>query len=310
VALPWLIRNAALFGNPFHFAGSGGMLRLSTTDPLTYSVLDFMRHYGVVQPIGAFFEGFVSFFTDLHFFEHGLEIVPLALACVALGRGRRFYNSFIAGGIGLTFLICCYQEHLSWGGIRYFSPIIPFVYAYGVHEIVTLFNHSIKGRVAGIAPALRFPLHVFGFILCAAIALFPVAYPHRFYERKYSVAMQSHFPLADYAAKLSSRLPQNGSYLSFSMAQLNFQWRYDCVGVQEFFDSTEVPRAMRTFRPTLAVFTRNELAMPRIKGIFRALQTNDYAVVAADSIADVSLFTITRTIRKIPRLAVALQTRP
>jgi hypothetical protein len=293
VALPWLLRNAVCFGNPFHFAGSGGMLRLSSNDPLTYSVFDFVRQYGVFQPIGAFLEGFVSFFTDLHFFEHGLEIIPFALVCVALGRRQCFYNGFIAGGIGLTFLFCCYQEHLAWGGIRYFSSIIPFVYAYGIHELVSLSN-SLTVRIAKIAPPMRIVSSITGFVLCAVILLFPVFYPHKFYERKYSVAMESRFPAADYGAKLSAFLPKNGSYLSFAMAQLNFQWRYNCVGVQEFFDSTDVPRAMQTFSPTLAVLSRDELVTPRIKGIFCALQANGYETAAKDSLDDVMFLTISR----------------
>jgi len=38
---PWLLRNYVFFGNPFHIAGSAGLLRVSTDEPLTYSVLIF-----------------------------------------------------------------------------------------------------------------------------------------------------------------------------------------------------------------------------------------------------------------------------
>jgi hypothetical protein len=303
-AMPWLARNAIMFGNPFHFAGSGGLLRLSGSDPLTFSVVDFVKQYGPFKPLGALCEGYVSFFTDLHFFEHGLEIIPCALVCVALARRQRFYNGFIAAGIALTFVLCCYTEYNAWGGIRYFSSVIPFVYAYGVNELFTLFR-PVEHRIAAVMPAPQAAARSVIFMLCACLFLFPVLYPHRFYERKYSAAFRQDFPYTDYSAKLSSLLPGNKSYLADAMAQLNFQWRYNCVGIQFYFDSTDVPRAMETFAPTLAVLTRDELAVPRIQGILRELDREGYSALAADSIAGVTFFTISR--RGLPAVDATLR---
>jgi hypothetical protein len=293
VVLPWLGRNALSFGNPFHFAGSGGLLRLSANDPLTFSVFDFLRYYGLFKPLGALCEGYVSFFTDLHFFEHGLEIIPLVFVCVALARRQRFYNGFMAAGIVITFVFCCYTEYNAWGGIRYFSSVIPLVYAYGVNELFAVCGMGER-RIASIFPTMRAWARLMIFILCAGILLFPVLYPHRFYERKYSAHASREFSNADYDAKLSSLLQRNKSYFADAMAQLNFQWRYNCVGIQFYFDSTEVKRAMQTFAPSLAVLTRHELAVPRIQGIFRELDREGYSATAADSLADVTFFTISR----------------
>lgn len=293
VALPWLARNAVQFGNPFHFAGSGGLLRLSSADPLTFSAFDFVNHYGLIRPLGALGRGFISFFKDLDFFEHGLEIVPLALLCVALTRRQRFYNGFIATGIAVTFLFCCYTEYMSWGGIRYFSSVIPFVYAYGINELVPLFG-KVERRIAASIPLIRNATGTVILLLCLGLLLFPVLYPHRFYERKYSAASCREFPQAEYSAKLSSLLSENRCYLADGMAQMNFLWRFNCVGVQDFFDSTQVPRAMQTFSPSLGVFSRGEVSTPRIQAVFRELGREDYAVTPQDSVADVTFFTISR----------------
>jgi hypothetical protein len=295
VALPWLARNAICFGNPFHFAGSGGLLRLSANDPLTFSAFDFVKQYGLLKPLGALCEGYVSYFTDLHFFEHGLEIVPLVLVCVGLARRQRFYNGFMAAGISLTFVFCCYTEYNAWGGIRYFSSVLPFVYAYGINELIASCG-PLEGRIAAIVPALLVPAaRAVIFMLCACVLLFPVLYPHRFYERKYSVPkVDREFSMADYGAKLSSLLQGDRPYLADALGQLNFQWQYGCVGIQESFDSSEAARSMRTFSPELAVLTREELSMPRIKGVFRELFRQGYGVVPKDSVCGVTFFSITR----------------
>jgi hypothetical protein len=294
VIAPWLVRNALWFVNPFHFGGSGGLLKLSSDDPLTYSVIDFVRRYGVFQPVNAAIEGFVSFFTTLHFFEHGLEIVPFAFLCVGLGRRRRFYNGFVAGGIAVMFALCCYRSYNDdWSGSRYFSSIILFVYAYGVHELVVCFR-SLESRITARWPLLRNPAGAAGMALCATVLLMPVFNPHRFYERMYSSPPQTVFPHAEYAAKLKGLLSENRHYLAGSMAQVNFQWQYNCIGVQEYFDSTTVPKAMRTFNPGLAVFTNEELARPRFRSVINELGREGFTVTRQDSISGVRFLTIAK----------------
>jgi hypothetical protein len=288
---PWLVRNALCFGNPFHFGGSGGILRLSPDDPLTFSVFDFIHRYGIVLPISACIDGFVSFFTTLHFFEHGLEIIPFAFLCAGLAKRRKFYNSFVAVGIVVMFLLCCYRSYNDWSGSRYFSSLIIFVYAYGVNELVVLFR-SLESKITDCIPALRYPASAAGLLLCACILLMPVVNPHRYYERMFSSSVKAAFPNDEYASKLKNLVSGNRPYLAGSMAQLNFQWRFNCIGVQEYFDSTTVPRVMQDLKPDLAVFSNEELSQPRFRSVINELAREGYAVTPQDSVAGVRFLRI------------------
>jgi 4-amino-4-deoxy-L-arabinose transferase-like glycosyltransferase len=103
---PWLARNFIFWGNPFHIAGSAGLLRVSADEPLTYSVFDFLKIHGALYPFKAVCIGCWHFIVTLHFFEHGLEIIPLAFCALGLFLRVPGYNSFVVAALLVSFASC------------------------------------------------------------------------------------------------------------------------------------------------------------------------------------------------------------
>ena len=59
---PWLLRNYMFFGNPFHLAGSAGLLRATGDDPITFTFSQFLKLHGVLFFAKAVFTGILNFF--------------------------------------------------------------------------------------------------------------------------------------------------------------------------------------------------------------------------------------------------------
>jgi hypothetical protein len=266
IMLPWLLRSWHCFGNPFYIATNAGLLRGAGSDPVTMSMRQFLSGYGWFFPVKAVFLGAITLWQTLNFFEHGLQIIPLIGVLLGLIRRKPFYNHFVFGSFIVTFLACCYvcQTGGSWAGVRYFSSLIPFVYAYGIHVLLSVFQISIKKwgpNVYTVAYAL------FAILLCA-----PVFYPHKYYERTFRTQEKIDLSFKAHLKTLSSLLDRHGTYFSSSLAQLNFLTEFNCVGIQQFFDSTDVEMSMKRFSPTLVVVTQKEIHEPRIGGILRAIE--------------------------------------
>jgi hypothetical protein len=246
---PWLLRNALHFGNPFHIAGSAGLLRADHAESATFTLAEFLGQNGVLFPITRLVLGVPRFFRDLHFFEHGLEIIPLLLAAWALWR-RRFYNPFVATGFALTFAACCYAAYNSWAGVRYFSAFLPFVYAAGIAEAWNGINRIADTRWRALAG-----------LALGVILVVPVIHPHRFYERRYSTLDNAPLKsaVAEHRHALQKLLPSDGVYYAGNLCQLNFlSENLRCVGLQHLVDTAWFARSEAEFRPRLLALRRGE----------------------------------------------------
>jgi hypothetical protein len=262
VIAPWLVRNWVLFGNPVHIAGSAGFLRVENTEPLTWSLIDFLKRYGIFYPAKATFFGGLNFFAWLDFFEHRMEVVPLVCALAGFFLRRPFYRPLFAAGFAATAVFCWYASCGSWSGIRYFSSFLPFVYAYGISVLFSIINRLPISRQwvrSTVLPAC-----------VAALLLAPVVYPHRYYERTLKKPAAD-VSFADHQRILGSLLEPGQAYLADQAAQINFMTAYNCVGMQAFFDSTQVNRAVETFKPKALVLLRGEEQSDRMRGVLRQM---------------------------------------
>jgi hypothetical protein len=269
VMLPWMLRSWIIFGNPFHLAGSAGLLRVHSSDPCTYSILDFSRIYGPFYFIKAIVVNISTYFSLLHEQEHGLELVPL-LFCTAGILGRKpFFNGMIATGFIMTFLACAYTSagH-NWAGNRYFSPLIPFVYAYGISRIFRFLDCAVSRwkHLPGI------PVSIATTGLVAGALFLPVFYPHRYYERFYAKTPPCSRDYSAYYAALKTGLSGHQFYFAGSLAQINFATGFNCVGMQYLFDEKEIRRARKTFHPRLLSLTPGEYADPYFIRLMNALK--------------------------------------
>lgn len=250
-AAPWMIRLAVHFGSPFHVAGSAGMLR----DPgqsHTLTLTQYFSQYDFFFPLKRTLIGAARFFRTLHFYEHGLEAFPLALAAAALCARRPFFGAYLASGFLLTFAASCYAAYDSWAGVRYMSGLMPFVYAYGLSLI------PWAGPRIAWAARLRPAAPVFAVAGILMLSL-PVVGPHRFHERRLGAAPAGAPGLADHLQRLQAMLPPGGRYYAASLCKVNFLAPdRDCVGLQELYDSTWFRRSMAAFHPALVVLTHEE----------------------------------------------------
>lgn len=284
VMLPWLLRSWIVFGNPFHLAGSAGLLRASETDPGTYSILDFSKIYGPLYFAKAILANITTYFSILHEQEHGLELVPLLFCLPGIIRRKPFFNGMVLMGFLLTFLACAYTSAMhSWAGNRYFSPLLPFVYAYGISHIflgidavASRFNHFYKTLISYAAT-----------ILVTGGLLLPVFYPHRYYERYFAKSPVCNKDYSTYYAVLKSKLPEHPFYYAGSLAQINFATGLNCVGMQHVFDEKEILKAQRTFHPKLLALRPYEFEHPYFEKLMQALNDNGYDLeeTSADSFA-------------------------
>ena len=267
VVAPWCIRNMLCFGNPFHIAGGAGLLQRSFSEPVNESVFAFVKTAGVVFPFKATLLGVPRFFSTLNFFEHGLCVPLLLFFAIGCIRRVRFFSAFAATGFALSFVMCCYASYKSYAGVRYFSPFLPFVYAFGIHSAVSL------ARGLSIVRSSR--LIAYAAYGCIGIAfLAPVFYPHRYYERIFAAQPKQGFDCSEHLNVLHSLLTNNESYCAGKLGQLNFLTGRNCVGVQEDFDSAMVKKMLTTFKPAVLALAPEELTQPRFTRFIDALGRN------------------------------------
>jgi hypothetical protein len=275
IMLPWCIRSYLHFGNPFHLAGSAGLLRARETDTLTLSFLQFTEQYGIFYFLKAALLNTVSFFRVLHEQEHGLELIPLVFCLIGAVRRSPFFNGFVVMGFALSFIACCYTSVMgNWAGVRYFSPFLPFVYAYGVSQIIALTDRILKH----LSPRLGTPLAALSLAVIFGLLVAPVYYPHRYYERYYSQASAGNRNFSEYYTALGRHLNGRSFYYAGSLAQINFATSFNCIGMQQYFDGKEITRAQKTFKPALMALTKNEITAPYFIGLMVALKNSGYSL--------------------------------
>ncbi len=255
LASPWLIRTAYHFGNPFHIAGNAGMLRLPG-ESHTLSVHQFLDRHGILFPVVRLFIGCKNFFMNLHYFEHGLEIIPLVLSLYCIVKKQKFFSPGLLAGYLLMLAACMYSAYDSWAGVRYMSALLPLFYAYGFSAITqsNVFKYSMPNEFQ----LKFFPLLLsFGLI---GLILLPVINPHRFYERKYS---NTHFDqeyLNDHLKSLKEIVPENSNYYAASLCKINFfTENRGCIGLQELYDPTWFARSIQSFQPKWVFLTQEEM---------------------------------------------------
>ncbi|MDD5673122.1 MAG: glycosyltransferase family 39 protein, partial [Chitinivibrionales bacterium] len=270
--MPVLVRNALCFGSPFHLALSAGLLRGSLRDPWNYSLTEFLGKYGLLFPFKALIVGCWRFIPALDFHEHGLQWIPLAGVCLGVATRRTFYNSFIMVPIVVSFMASAYVAYIEWASVRYFTPFLPFVYAYGIYAIIA----TATPLRTKIKPAIM--LYGAFFIFIGAL-LAPVFHPHRYYERFFKNPPAPVMNVRTHCDILTSELPENGVYCANQIAQLQFLTDKNCVGMYEdCFDSTNVSWVIDKFHPRLLVFTDAEFAQPGIRAIVREFNRRGYSV--------------------------------
>jgi hypothetical protein len=277
VMLPWLIRTWYWFGNPFHIATNAALFRGGLSDRIDLTFSQFVSNYGLFYPLKATIIGIGNFSATLHFFEHGLEILPLLGVAIGLVARRGFFSPFVSASFLFSIIACCYASRIggAWAGVRYFSPFLPFVYAYGIFALVSILARLTerKRRVWGaIAVALM------------VILLFtPVFYPHKYYERTFRSKPPSDLTFKDHTQALGRLLGPKGAYFAISMAQLNFLYDYRCVGLQKFVDSSYIKELVENFSPKLLVVTQQEFQDPRMGPILREIRRQGGELTLAES---------------------------
>jgi hypothetical protein len=185
-------------------------------------------------------------------------------------------------GFVLTALACAYAAYNSWGGVRYFTGLVPFAYAYGFSYAPVLAARFVSPRPAWTAWAI-------GAIGIAVVAA-PVANPHRHYERALPRALAASGPyayrpeVAEHLAKLAAHLPADGHYYAASLCNLNFLApRGLCVGLQELYDPSWLPRSLAAFHPSLVVLARSEAGDSALGAALDRMRALGYIPVTVDS---------------------------
>ncbi|NLG17540.1 MAG: glycosyltransferase family 39 protein [Fibrobacter sp.] len=282
VISPWLIRTYLHFGNPFHFAGSGGLLRTTQTDPATYTLKEFIGMHGVRYFFTSIRQGVLTFFGVLSSQEHGLNIIPMLYCVIAAFSRQRFYNGFITISFALTFVACAYASKMyGWGGVRYFSPFLPFLYAYGISFLFKTAT-SLLSSLTGTENSYLKPA---GISLIMLLIAAPVIYPHRYYERILSTK-----PIDsrdDYFTELKEQLSASDIYYAGRLGQFNFATGFRCIGIQDLYTSEDLLEAQKHFNPQLMVLTHEEFDSQTFQNFLYTLSTNGYSwrISAENSIA-------------------------
>jgi hypothetical protein len=284
---PWLYRNFIHFGNPFHVATNAGLFRGSSSDPLNLSFVDFVRRNGLLFPVKAFFAGMLNFFKALDFFEHGLQILPCIGVIVGIFRKVRCYSWLVVGGMLLTFASVCYASYnYSWAGVRYFSSLLPYVYGYGVFSLLQVVdkvatNRKIYQLVAGLAVLL--------------VLIWPVVYPHRYYERtlpsQHAGARIHH---KQHAMKLGSLLTGSDTYLASSAAAgLAYLSPFKCISIHDYFDPVYLKPVFQRFSPELLVLTVQDTSGSHLKGLLNTCVQMGYEFRLCDTLRNFIYYKIT-----------------
>lgn len=285
---PWLLRNAIQFGEPFHIGGSAGLLRDSHQESATQGLGEYLSRYGFLFPLKRLAVGLPHFFRDLHDFEKGLEILPILFVGLALLRRRPFLHPAAAWGFGFSFLACLYASYNSWSGLRYFSPFLPFVYAYGFHAALDL-----AGRL-GPSPAFRARSAMVATGLLAAALLLTVLGAHRFWMRDFPKRKTVYEEgLGLYLEALQAHLPANRIYLGGRLCQVNYLGDGLCVGLQGPGREEWLPRALQAFQPELMALTGEELFSQDGQALMKELAAAGLTVEARFSNRTGGLFSLT-----------------
>jgi hypothetical protein len=273
--LPWLIRTYLHFGNPFHIAGNAGFLR-EAGQSHTLTLFQFMAQHNPYFPLERVVIGVPRFLSTLNFFEHGLEIVPLLAAFVALLLRRSFFGPFLSAGFMLSGAICCYSAYSGWAGIRYMSSMLPFLYAYGLSTLPVLFAKLFPAA----SKRFSFVIGITGIL----VLLWPVFHPHRFYERKLIPADSLNVERADHIRRLNKLVPTAERYYAGTLCEVNFlTLNRDCVGLQELYDTTWFTRSMKAFHPGFMVLTHKETGDSLMQATFKRMRAAGYTHDTLDS---------------------------
>jgi len=270
VLSPWLIRSYIYFDHPFHIGASAGLLRATNQEIATRSMVEFLKEHGILFPFMRITSGIMGFWKTLHFYEKGLQILPLLFAVIGIFRRKIFYNAFISCGFLITLIACFYVSYSSYAGVRYFSSFMPFIYAYGIHELFQILK-KVSGKRWTV---FRFP----AVALVCIVLLSPVVNPHRFYFRKYSGSQPHILDVRKHISILNTLVERNQGYFAGQLCQLNFLTEFNCVGIQESFDSSSVKRSMEVLGPRFLVVTLSEMKSIKFQSIFSTLEELGYKV--------------------------------
>lgn len=287
VMTPWLLRTAVHFGNPFHIAGSAGLLRVSDKEPLTLSLWQFLSIHGALYPIKAFFGGLLGFFRTLDFHEHGLEWLPLFGVLIGVLQRRRFYNRFVAAAFLVSFCACAYASFASWSGVRYFTAFLPFVYGFGIASLL----ETVEPLFKKVRPPLRYGI----LLIIACVLVAPVFYPHKYFERSFGSTMPKRFMVEKHFDIIKREIPPGRSYFAAGVWQWNFMATCNCVCVQDAYDSSLAAWALDTFTPSLLVASAGELSDPPVSALVSALRKNNCSLVQAAEYDSLRYFRIVKT---------------
>jgi hypothetical protein len=286
VAGPWMIRTAHHFGNPLHIAGNAGLLR-DAGQSHTLTLFQYLAEHNPWFPLQRFFVGIPRFFAILDHYEHGLEIAPLLAAAAALALRRPFFGPFLSAGFLISGAVCGYAAYNGWAAVRYMSPMLPFIYAYGLSSLPLLFQRRFPAFPAAPHAAAETgkPRAVFGIGAGAILLLLlPVAQPHRFYQRVLKPDPAYAASLADHLRRLQARVPAGGTYYAGSLCAVNFLAPgRDCVGLQELYDTTWFSRSMAAFRPGLVALTPKEAADGSMRAALDRMRAGGYAPDTLDA---------------------------
>ena len=172
--------------------------------------------------------------------------------------------------------VCYVSYNYSWAGVRYFSPFLPFVYGYGIFNLLTLFDLSLKkiNHYKVMAAVLSF-----------VVLIIPVYYPHRYYERtlcRQRIENRDHH--LRHAAILRGMLINDGCYLASSaVAGMAYQSPFHCISIHEYFDTSYVKLVLRTFNPGALALTTQDTGTVYVKNIVRVMQDYGYEVRLHDT---------------------------
>ncbi|NLE01945.1 MAG: glycosyltransferase family 39 protein, partial [Fibrobacter sp.] len=276
--LPWFLRNFINFGNPFHIASNAGLLRGGMQDPLNLTFAEFIKRNGLLFPFLALFKGSVNFFRDLNFFEHGLHIIPIAGLITGALRRVSFYSKFAVAGFLLSFLFVCYVSYnYSWAGIRYFAPFLPFVYGYGIYNLLLLFDSILKRFKYYKTAAAGFSI---------LLLIIPVYYPHRYYEREIPrKRVENREYQKKHAEILKQMLGKDSCYLASSaMAGMAYQSPFRCISIHEYFDTSYVKSVFEKFNPGALILTTEDTSCVYIKQIVETIEKSGNKIDLVDTL--------------------------
>ncbi len=255
VMSPWLLRTAWQFGNPFHIAGNAGLLRASSSEPTTLSLVEFLTRHGVLFPLERVIKGIGGFWKALDFYEHGRQILPLAAVAGALLFRRPFFSPFASAGYLLSFSACIYVSYGSWAGTRYFSAFLPLLFAFGLAAVFQGIRGAASLPVFGNRGALV--KHSLSGLVLVALA-FTFYHPHRFFIRQYSGPSEWRSELQEHLNIHGEILEPGEAYYARRLCQVNFLTSAQCIGLHEFRDSLWVDRSRRQFSPRYVMLTHTE----------------------------------------------------